>query len=449
MKDFNIPTVNLSMDTLIHECSKTSRPTEDIFVDLSLWNRENIHEVFRYRKFNYDFIDYVTCFNDGEHVIGMIRPSYDDFLIKVSRILGITDTREIVDDENLTKRLLGRIERLKQITSERELRYEFPSLYDDLIQGRGFINAVEQMPKKTAEEQAIYERLRHYYYSCALKQRIDRFVKTQVELYTRFVTKRKEYKELISSKSMNGYFRNNFDMDKVALYAAHQYLYRCEHASSDEEYEEFMSYLDKYLNSDYNKEVEIRTKKGTIINFANLLERIKKVKEKHDSPEVLVNWELVPEGEQITFAREVETPRALSMKKQDVEALKEAGRRKEEFYTKTHPIGIIRGKEKNDRYIGQKRYVGYVYPNGQVLLDTEFDIGAPSSAKGNAIYNMKVRDFEKLSRMDKTVLRNHPKVGRIYHSKHWEEKAQEIIDRQGDLLDQEEAKELIRKLRKK
>ena len=443
VKDFNIPTVNLSLDTLIRECSKKTRPGEDIFADLSLWNRENIHEIFRYRKFKYDFIDYVTCFNDGESVIGYIRPSYDDFLIKLCRILGLSVGKEIKDDNSLTEKLMARVERLKQIQSERELRKEFPVLYDDLTQGRGFINDVEQMPKKTEEEKKRYDSLRHYYYSCGLKQRIDRFIKTQGELYTRYVTRRHEYKELISKKSINRFFGQNFDMDKVALYTIHLYLYRCEHATSEEEYEQYMSYVEKYLKSDYDKNVAIQTKNGYIVNQTTIMMRINALRKKHAKKEVLAGWELVPEGKLPKTVKQEGTPRTITMTEKDVDVLRQVGRQKQEFYESTPYMARVIGLE---QYRG---YVGYIYPNGQVLLDREFNEDAPSSAKGNAIYNMKVRDFEALSRMDKTTLRNNPRVGRIYHSKHWEEKAREVIDRQADLLDHEEAVQLIKRLKQK
>ena len=143
---------NLSLEILIRECSNTQRPNEDLFYDFSYANRENIHSIFKYRKFNYDFTDTLTCYNDGEHIIGYIGPSYDDFLYNVLRFLGLEHKNKVEDNEELTKKMLERVKRLSEIKTELELQKEFPVLFDDLIQGRRFIQGVERMSRKTEEE---------------------------------------------------------------------------------------------------------------------------------------------------------------------------------------------------------------------------------------------------------------------------------------------------------
>ena len=443
MKGFEIPTVQLSLDTIIRECNKSGLPKDDIFYKFSKWNRENIHDVFKYRKFNFDFIDYVTLYNDGNHVIGFIGPCYDDFLMNICRFLGVRKRKDEKDDEVLTNRLLERIERLKNVRSEYELRREFPVLYDDLIQGRNYIREVENMPQTTPEEQARYEEMRHYYYACGLRYRLDRFIKTQAEVYTRFVTKRHEYKEVIQNKSFNSFFRNNFDMDKVAMLAVHRYLLCCEDATDEETYNKYMNLINLYLESDYNKDVAITSTGGSIINRRTIEERLQRIKKRHPEKEVLAGWELVPEGKEVRKATETREPRSILMQEVDVDSLRRAGKRKEAFYAQSAYTAKVLGLEK------YKGYVGYIYPNGEVLLDREYQDDAPKRDKENAIYNMKVGDFEALSRLDKTVLRNNPKVGRIYHSKNWEKKAQAIIDRLGTLEDQKEVIQLVKRLKEK
>ncbi len=443
MKGFDIPTVQLSLDTLIRECSNRKIPKEDLFYQFCSWNRENVHEVFKYRKFNYDFIDYLTLYNDGEHVLGYVGPSYDDFLINICRFLGIWKRKDTKDDQDLTNRLLERIERLRNIRSEYELRREFPILYDDLVQGRNYIRNVESMPQNTEEEQERYNEMRHYYYACGLRFRLDRFVQTQAEVYTRFVTRRKEYKELIQNKSFNSFFRNNFNMDKVAMLAVHGYLLKCEGATDEETYDKYMNLINLYLESNYDKEVAITTTKGVIVNRRTIEERLQKLKKRHPEKEVLAGWELVPEGKEVRKATQVSGPRSILMQEVDIDALKRAGERKENFYANSAYTAKVIGLEK------YKGYVGYIYPNGEVLLDREYHEETPKSDKENAIYNMKVGDFETLSRLDKTVLRKHPKVGRIYHSKNWEKKAQEIVDRLGTIEDQVEVLRLVKKLKER
>ena len=442
MSDY-VPTINLSLHTLLRECRSTTRPQEDMFVDISLWNRENIHQIFRYRKFNYDFVDYITCYNDGEHVIGYLKPSYDDFLISITRFLGAYTSSDVVDNEELTEKLLQRVEKLKQIKTTYELKKEFPFLYDDLMQGRKYLDAVEKMAKETEEEQERYEAAKHYYYSCGLRRNVERFVTTQAEVYRRFVTQRKEYKKLIESKSFNRYMKNNFDMDKVAMLAVHTYLCRCEKATDEEEYQKYMSLIEKYLESNYNKDVAVTTKNGFVINKRILEERINLLKRKHAEKEVLAGWELVPEGKELVRVTTDHKPRVLKMTEVDIEALRKAGKRKEAFYQESAYTAKVVGLEK------YKGYVGYIYPNGEVLLDREYRDDSPKSDKANAIYNMKVGDFETLSRLDKTTLRDNPRVGRIYHSKHWEDKAKEIVNRVGTLEEQKEVVQLVKRLKEK
>ena len=82
-------TVSLSLGTIIRECSLNPNLSMDHYYYFMSRNRENVHDVFRYRKFNDDFIDRVDCFNDGTNLVGRIRPSYDVFLGKLVRILNL------------------------------------------------------------------------------------------------------------------------------------------------------------------------------------------------------------------------------------------------------------------------------------------------------------------------------------------------------------------------
>ena len=82
------PMVNLQTDKLIEYCSNNKLPKEDLLLKLRLLNRNsnsNIHNIFKYRKFNEDFTDRVTVYDDNK-----IRFSYDDFLIKLFKYLNIS-----------------------------------------------------------------------------------------------------------------------------------------------------------------------------------------------------------------------------------------------------------------------------------------------------------------------------------------------------------------------
>ena len=136
-------TVSLSLDTIIRECSKRKDLQRDHFMYFSLQNRENIHEIFKYKKFNDDFTSRVECFNTGEYAVGTIRPSYDEFLSKLLRILNVKQTPSMKDDDALTKVLLDRVEVLRNLRNEWELQFEFPLLYKDLKDGRKYYDSLQ------------------------------------------------------------------------------------------------------------------------------------------------------------------------------------------------------------------------------------------------------------------------------------------------------------------
>ena len=75
-------TVDLSLTTLMKECSINPNLVLEHQSYFRLKNRKNVHEVFRYKKFNDDFVDTVSCYRKEGELIGIIRPSYDEFLRK-------------------------------------------------------------------------------------------------------------------------------------------------------------------------------------------------------------------------------------------------------------------------------------------------------------------------------------------------------------------------------
>ena len=112
---------NLSLNTLIRECSKNPEDARRHYEYFEYINRERIHEVFAYKKFNDDFIDNVSAYNTGDYIIGVIRPCYNEFIAKIMLLLNLKPIKKVRDDDNLTKALNARLEVLKYITSEFEL----------------------------------------------------------------------------------------------------------------------------------------------------------------------------------------------------------------------------------------------------------------------------------------------------------------------------------------
>ena len=112
------PTVNIDINKLIDICSKGKKTKEDLLEEFAKMNDNNIHEVFKYRKFNDSFSNKLTCYNEGKNVIGKICPSYKEFIEKIFTILNVNPKLKYLigkDDADLEDVLKARIEVLKHL----------------------------------------------------------------------------------------------------------------------------------------------------------------------------------------------------------------------------------------------------------------------------------------------------------------------------------------------
>lgn len=438
-KVFEIP-----LKTIIRECGLSPELSYEYYDHFSLENRENIHHVFKYKKFNDDFVSRLAFYCDDNNFMGVIKPSYDLFLNELIKILNLDVYNDMHDDEKLTNKLLGRVEVLKSIKTEKELRKQFPLLFRDLISGRRYLNNLERINRYSEYGKKQYYDGIHYYYSCALKRSLNNFIKTQVEMYTRYINKRKELKEIIEKTSFNHYIKLNFNIHKFAMYLAFAYLTVCERSNERKEIIDNLRKVEMYLNTDdYNKDVTI-TLNNKLIDIQVIKNKYKMIKDKINN-ENIVDWVLIPEGRDLrTVTRKPGTKDKITlMNCSEIEKLQEFGKDKNDFYESTNYIAKVIGLGK---YNG---YVGYIYENGEVILDMEYDDNRPRTAKGNAIYNLNVVDFETLSRLDKQKLIKHPRVKRFCHVGTWKEIVTNIISEPATEEDVYNSHLLVKKLKRK
>ena len=440
----NIPMANLSLKVLLDECVIDKSKKEDIFTEFCYRSREHLHQIFKYRKFQYDFTDYLTCYSDGNHVVGYIRASYDEFLTNTLRLLNIMVEQPIKDDELLTKRMKKRLEVLKNIKTEKELQIEFPFLYGDLTRGRQFIQNVKKLPQTTPEEKEEYQRQKDYYYACALKQNLHNFIETQTELYRRFIDLRFDYKNLIENKNYNRTIKNNFNIDKVKMYTVDRYLKICEDNPKESIWKKYSPLIEKFLQENSNKSYFLTNDEGRRVSLKDIKNRFEQLKQKHENDKVIyTEWELVPQGKEIIKNEEhSSTIRTISMKEEELDRLRVRGEDKTAFYENTSYLAKVIGLMK------YKGYAAYLYENGKIILDRQYDKEYPRTARGDAIYHMGVMDFEHLSKLDKTVLRNLPTVGRITHHGNWQEKVNKLLQEESTETSKEEVNSLIKRLKK-
>ncbi|MBQ6497941.1 MAG: hypothetical protein IJI58_04430 [Bacilli bacterium] len=437
-------TINLNTKSLIKYCSNGTIPNEDILYKLQLINRRagsDVHTVFGYRKFNDDFVDKVTVYvnDDGNETI---KFSYDDFLIKLFKLLNVDGKPNTMTEEEIDKVLNERLVVLNSYNIKEKLRYEFPLIYNDYHNGIKFLREVEKMRESTSEEKTRKNIQRKHYYRCALHPTYFKFVDRQKDLYGRFVTRREEYKKFVEEGSLNNFFKKFFDMNKVAMYTANSYLNICDYLEDRSLISYYVSLVEKYLESDYDKNVEIEVENNLKINLNVIEARLSKVKSKIAPQIGIVNWELIPPGKDGIIRGEFNHRNRVVLTDKEAEFLRRKGKEKEEFYSKSNPYAKAYGVLKHDCY------VAYIYDNGEILLDTLYDDNNPKTARGNATYNIKASDFDIISGLDKSVLKSHPKVTKLNHSKNWQMRVSEIVNRENNSEEKQEAITLVRKLKK-
>ncbi len=431
-------TVDIDLNYLIRECSKLPLLQEDIYYHFRLSNRENIHDIFKYKKFNEDFTSTISCYNDEYHLIGFIRPNYQEFVEKIGKYLNVPN-----NSNHDTSLLMERIHLLGTIQTEQELKQEFPYLFQDLIDGRKYLKNLEKLERTNEITKEHLETERHYYYACGLRKSLEGFLKTQQEVYRRFVIKKEEYKQLIENRNYNGFFKEYFDMDKVALVVMNKYVTICNTSNDKKEIKRYLGYLKQYQLSKYKKDITIVLENNKEWNNDILLEEIKEIEERLKESSKIVGWEIVPE---IKDYKEVtETPkysRRLFLSEEEIYHLRGKGVAKQKYYRDTNYLVKVLGQLKN------KGYVAYIYPNGEVLLEREYNENTPSSALGNAIYIIKARDFERFSKLEKKELRKKQEVERMIHSKNWMDKLDKIITREGSEEEKQDAITLVKRFQK-
>jgi len=414
----------------------------------NLETRKWLREVFTYKKFEDDFADTIVCVTDSndKDFIGSFKPSYEVFLSHIMEDLNYENKERLRDGKELTNALLERVRFLSTLpneywltnTSNFPFKVEaFPKLYELLQKGRKYHKEIEELKKQPVYKEIAREE-NDYYYSCGLRDSFDDFIPKQVRIYGDFVTDRDKYRKLIEDKDYDDFIANNYDIDRLAMYLSHKYLTVCEENPRKKSILiKYHRLLSQYIESSYDKSISIVVGNNRV-DYESIVTRVNWLREKLNKIDGEVTWPLIPEGRTKKYM-----PKGLGgmphvLTQEQLEALKEAGEEKENFYLDNLPLLKVYGLLKHSGY------VGYIYPNGEVLLDTEYDDEYPLRATGNAIYHMKSIYFDVVSRLDKTTLKNHPAVDRIVHAGNWQKRAQAIINREGTEEEKEQAKQLVK-----
>lgn len=263
---------------------------------------------------------------------------------------------------------------------------------------------------------------------------------------------------------------------KFELYLAHKYL---EHALSTtyiQEKQECVYYLCTYIRETKYTPITITDENGTLITFDKISKGYRRLFKKNielkpidaDREKFIgfhichvknhvkkhymngINWRIVPKGHDGTKTNIAvieclnRTFRHLTPEEKE-QAIREAYalyERKINFFESTNYVEKIYG-------LGEfNGYMAYFYPNGEVLMEKFFDDYAESlPAKHEAIYNLKVVDFEALSRLSKPKLMRDSRCKRIIHAGKWEDKARRIVETEATEESKAEVQKVLTKIK--
>ena len=225
---------------------------------------------------------------------------------------------------------------------------------------------------KSLQEQKT---LKHYYYSCAMKESLQGFIKTQAEAYKRYVLDRYKYGLKTLEVDYNDYIKEYFDVEKLNMYIAETYLNVCENTDDLISIDKYLPTLLKYSEElrksiksedkkiDYEKRYRIIALNCRIINLRDRAEKLRNKK---------VNWNITHTPRKM-IARKVGQPRIALFDFKKIERLKEINNEKSEFYTKNKPLLIV--TDLPDLFvivapgaIFPVRVIALVLPSGIVIL---------------------------------------------------------------------------------
>lgn len=453
MKDDKFyPTVGLSLETILRECIKPEYKGKENGVrhKFNSQNNENIHEVFKYRRYTDTFSDFITVKIKGDKTGEKqfyFHPSYKEFLLKLQIILN-KRLENSATEEEIEKALKERIEVLKETANLYDLQIKFPHIYKDYKAGVKKLDEISDLKRMSynlyhQNKQTIDDEEK-YVYKCGILRKFTECKKRQVMLYTRCIDQRKELKEIYDKKTYNRFINEYFDQNKLFMYIVYNCLCKCKNLQNRQEIKSYIDVVERYLNSGIDKTNELTVENGDKVTIDIIKAKLEDIKQQIDDKSYNLPWIIAKPGRPIETAQSSpknKPHRTTLFNQEEINKLRTAGERKEKFYNENIPEISVIGLEKYDGYMG------YIYSNGKVVLDKVYNSKAPSTATGNAIFIVNAIDFEALSRKDKTTLSNDPRVVKLRHLGAWETRVKKIIDKEGTKEEQEQAKHLIKRIK--
>lgn len=380
----------------------------------------------------------------------------------------LSDTSKIINEKKISFILqlnssssLQILKNKFKLLYERQLLEEFPEIYKKFQDSKNHIKYLKDEKKilngeleDNKNNALIFKQIdleiddlnnkrdtyRKYIRRCGITSNYSKYIDKQITLYESFISNRSL---LIKDTSFDNLVDLYLDKDKVYLYLMNEYLKRIASCDERNEIKNYINLVERYLCLVKNKDTSILVD-NKVINLENIKEKLKIIKWKFAHDVIILDWSLAHDGHDSKSIKSVnrKIARRIALSSEEIERLKSIGEERNDFYDNTNYSARANGLDKN---LG---YTAYIYPNGKVILDKEYDEKRTSTAIGNAIYVLTAINFEALSKLDKANLRKHPDVQRIVHSANWQERVQRIIDIEPTEESLEDTKKLIKRLKK-
>ena len=474
--------IELDVNTIINECAFDKQRLQEEMSLIKELYRSYFIEKMEFVKAKEYFLDKFRIMTSFKNAESNIYISPIPYIEKLKRILNVTDESVDFNDESLYQKLKDRVAELSKITTPEELKIKFPLIYED------YLLAIDSYPKikryemlhRHDEDEDVKSNISRQYRMFrlhGLHTLFDRFIKKQSTMYRNFAVRRQFIEGYANRHPLDFSMFTGLDKAKFELYLADKYLTRAIESTDDKEKQECVFYLATYIRETKVSATTIKNDEGKQISFDYIVRRYKRFLQQNHSIRPIdeprenfknynvrhvinhvnkyfftdVNWQIVPPGKEEELDREVieSLNRAynyLSPEERETKILERycIYERKKRYFENSGYAHKIYGI---NTFAG---YIAYIYPNGEILMEKYFDDQANCRpTQGEAIYNVKVADFERLSRLAKPVLMKEPTCARIIHRGEWEEKADIIVNRPATKETEESVKKLILELQTK
>ena len=443
------PICDISMMDIYKYCVDDPELMLDNFRRLRNSYRYRVNSILDYNKLDDDFFKTLKVYSDSEHFVGLFKLNKDEYLIKLQKYLNTNTNSTDYNDKELDKILLDRVNKLSTITNIRELAEEFPYIANDYNKGLDMdkririLDFVDGNDPQQVELRNELLALKRYYYNCGLRFSLPHFIKEQVKLYSSFVKNKNKLANYCDHSSLSYTMFDGINQEKLELLLCDNYISKMEKSNDLEEIFLLIKMCEEYFIKTVHTDKVIE-KDDRKISYKNLVRRYKNILRKYNiESKCFVNWEILPEGIDLSRAHQVGEARAYKeLSEEELNKLRTANRRKIDFFSNSYFLGRALG----DSYF--RGYVAFFYPNGEVLMDTMVDDSNIKGAIGDAMYNVSIYDFVELSKLDKKTLRETGRANKIVHRGNWEEKARAIISKPSTQKSVEDTKTLIKSLQK-